>query len=193
MFCRQRLHRSHFVFHSIGAFAIAFVDHENIGNLHNASLEALHIVTHSRHQHNDGDVRQSHDIDLVLPDTDGLQQQALFATGLDDHGNVRRCAGEAAQRAAGRHAAHVEAGIAIVVPHADAIAQNGAAGVRAGGIDCDHADGGWLRAVTASEPIDQRALAGARRTGNADADRGTAIGKASGKNIARGGRIILHQ
>ncbi len=190
---RQRLHRSHFFFHPVGAVAIALVDHENIGNLHNAGLDALHIVAHAGHQHNDGDVGQAHDVDFILADAHGFEQQALLAAGLDHGGNIRRGAGEAAQRAAGRHAAHVEAGIGIVLPHADAIAQDGSAGVGAGGVDGNHSDGRLLRAVSASEPIDQRALTGAGRAGDADAHRGAAIGKAAGKNLPRGWRVIFHQ
>ena len=104
--------RSHFFFYAIGAIAIALVNHENIGNLHNASLETLYIVAHAWHQHHDGDVRQAYDVDFILSDTHSFDQQALLATGFDDHGNICGSTGEAAQRAAGGHASQVEAGIA---------------------------------------------------------------------------------
>src|ERR1700733_862924 len=64
--CRQRLHRSDLLFHPVGAVAIALVDHKNIGNFHNAGLDALYIVAHAWYQHNEGDVGQAHDIDFIL-------------------------------------------------------------------------------------------------------------------------------
>ncbi len=193
MLRRQRLHGPHLFFHPVGAVAIALVDHENIGNLHDAGLDALHIVAHSGNQHNDGYVGQAHDIDFILADAHGLQQQPMLAAGLDHGGNIRRATGEAAQRASGRHAAHVKAGIGIVLLHPDAISQDGSAGVGAGGVDGNHSDGRLLRAIPASKPIDQRALTGARRAGHADAHRGAAIGKAAGKNLPRGRCVIFHQ
>ena len=62
-------------------------------------------------------------------------------------------AGKPAQRAARRHAADEDAGIAGQIEHADAVAEDGAAGERAGGIDGDDAD----RAAGLAEALRQRA------------------------------------
>ena len=189
----QRLQRSHFFFHPVSAVAIALVDHENVGNLHNARLEALHIVAHAGHQHNDGYVGQAHDIDFILADPHGFEQEPLLAAGLDHGGYLRRAAGEPTQRAAGGHAAHIKAGIGIVLSHPDAISQDGSPGKGAGGVDGNHSDGRLLRAIPVSQPIDQGALTGAGRAGDADAHCGAAVGEAAGKNLPRRRRVILHQ
>ena len=60
-------------------FAIRFVDHENIRDFHQPSLQALHVVTHPRNQNHDGAIREAHDFDLTLPYADRFDQNHILA------------------------------------------------------------------------------------------------------------------
>ncbi len=56
----------------IRAVAIGFVDHEDVGNLHDPRLQCLHVVASARDDHHDGNIRSPDDLDLVLADADGF-------------------------------------------------------------------------------------------------------------------------
>ena len=56
----------------------------------------------------------------------------------------------------------------MVLLHADAVAQNGAAADAAGGVDCEDRDRLVLTTEYRSEGVDQGAFAGAGRTGDAN-------------------------
>ncbi len=126
-------------------------------------LDGLHIVAHAGHENHDRDISQAHDIDFVLPNADGLDQDDIASGSIEHGSDISRCACQSAQRSARRHAANVNSRIGEVILHTDAVAQNRAARVRAGGIDRDDADGTILFAIVPRQLIDQRALSGARR------------------------------
>ena len=138
---RQRLQSANFPLHSLGAFAVALVDHEDVGDLHDAGFDGLHIVAHARHQNDDGDIGQAHDVHFILPDSDGFDHDQVASRGIEHGRDIRRGASQSAQRTARGHAANVDSGIGKMLLHADAIAQNRSARVRACGIDRDDADG----------------------------------------------------
>ena len=161
----QRLQSADFPLHALGAFAIALVDHENVGDLHDAGLDGLHIVAHARHQNDNRDIGQAHDVDFVLSNSDRLDHHQVASRGIKHGRHIRRGARQSAQRTARGHAANVDSGIGKMLLHADAVAQNRSAGVGTGGIDRDDADGAFFLAIVAGQLIDQRALARARRTG----------------------------
>src|SRR5262249_11451861 len=164
----QRLERTNFLLHALGAFVVALVDHENIGNFHDAGLDRLHVVPHAGDEDDDGDIGDADDIDFVLADTYGFDHDDVAAGGVEHQRNVGARAGESSQRASRGHAADVNAGVGKVVLHADAVAEDGATGVGAGGIDGDDADFLVPFAIELGELVHQRALARARRPGNAD-------------------------
>ena len=106
-------------------------------------IPALSACTSSpaaRHQRDDRDVRHAHDVDFVLSDADGLDDDDVAARGVEDQRDFARRARQAAEMAARGHAADEHAGVAGVRLHADAIAEDRAAGIRAGRIDRDHGD-----------------------------------------------------
>src|SRR5919197_1980850 len=164
----QTLHNADLALHPLRALAIALVDDEDVGDLHDPGLDALHVVAHAGYQDQDRDVGEANDIYLVLPHPDGLNQNHVLAGRVEDSGDIRRCGCEAAQIAARRHRANVDAGIAVMSQHADAITENGAAAVRAGGINGDDAHGTLLLPIHACELIDQRAFAGTGRSSKSD-------------------------
>src|ERR1019366_2042514 len=92
--------------HPLGTVAVRLVDDENVGDLHDARLDRLHIVAHARYEHHDGDVGKLHDIDFILSDPDGFHHHKIAATGIENGSNVGGGARQSAKRSAGRHAAN---------------------------------------------------------------------------------------
>src|SRR5215471_12254045 len=141
---------------------VTLVDHKNVGYLHDAGFDRLHIVSHARDQNHDGDVGDADNIDFVLPHPDGFNHDDVTAGSIEHRGNVGRCTGEPAEPAARRHAANVNALVGEVVLHANTVAQNRASGVRTGGIDGDDADFLVICAIQLGKLIDQSAFAHTR-------------------------------
>jgi len=159
------------------AFAIAFVDNENVGDFHDARLDGLHIIAHPRDQDDNGNVGQAHNINFILADSDGFHQHQIFSAGIEHGGHVGGGARQATEKSAGSHAANVNSGVGVVRLHADAVPQDGAAGVRTGGIDGDNSHGLVLLAIVPGQLVHQSALARAPRTGVSDDAGAAAIGK----------------
>ena len=148
----------------VGALAVGLVDDEDVGDLHDAGLERLHLVAGAGHQRDDRDVGGADDVHFVLADADRLDDDDVLAGGVEDERGVAGGARQAAEVAARRHAADEHAGVGGVRLHAHAIAEHGAAAERAGRIDGDRRRRVGRRGrSSAIEPIDQRALAGAGR------------------------------
>ena len=77
------MQRAHFSLYPLGAVAVALVDDENVGNLHDASLNRLHIIAHTRDQDDDCNIGKTHDINLVLPNTDRLNHDQVTASSVE--------------------------------------------------------------------------------------------------------------
>ena len=147
---------------------VGLVDDEHVGDLHDPGLDRLDIVAHAGHQHHHGHLRQAGDLDFVLPDADGLDEHVVLARGVQQQRQVGGGARQAAGHAARRHRADEDAGIGVVLLHADAVAQDRAAGDAAAGVHRDDRDGLPCGAQHARQRVDQRALARAGRAGDAD-------------------------
>ena len=160
-----RLDRRH---HAIGAVAIALVDHEDVGDLHDPRLERLHIVSRARDEDDDRDVGGADDVDLVLADADGFDDDEALAGRIEDKRRVAGRAREPAHVPARRHAANEDLIVFGVRLHAQPIAENGPSGERTGRIHGDHAERFSRLSRFGREAIDQRALPRARRPGHAD-------------------------
>ena len=132
--CAEAQHGLHLPLHAVGARLVGFVDDEDVGDLHDPGLDRLDVVAHARHQHHHGHLRQAGDLDFVLPDADGLDDHEVLARRVQQARQVGGGARQAAGGAAGRHGADEDAGIGVVLLHADAVAQDGAAGDAAAGI-----------------------------------------------------------
>ena len=94
---------------------------------------------------------------------------------------------------AGGHAADVNPGVEVMLLHADAVAQNGAAGEGAGGVHGDNADGLALLAGVRRQPVSEGALAGARRPGDADAVGAPKRGGDALHDVRDGGALSFHR
>ena len=93
------------------------------------------------HQHDDRDVGRADDVDFVLADAHRLDDDHRLAGGVEHQRRIGGGARQAAEMAAGGHAADEDVRVGGVRLHAQAIAEDRAAGERAGRIDGDHADG----------------------------------------------------
>jgi hypothetical protein len=85
----QRLHASNLALDPIGALAIAFIDHEDIGDFHDPGLDRLHIIAHAGHKNYDGDIRQPYNVDFVLPDANRFDHDQVAARGIEHRGSIR--------------------------------------------------------------------------------------------------------
>ena len=184
----QRLQGADLALHAFGAFAVALVDHEDVGDLHDAGLDGLHIVAHAGDENHNGDVGEAHDVDFILTDADGLDQDDVAAGGVEHGGDVGGGARQAAQRSARRHAANVNSGVGEMFLHADAVAQNRSAGVGTGWVDGDDSHGVVLLAIEPRQLVDQRALPRSRRAGQPDDASAPAVREQCFQQIGPSGR-----
>ena len=130
-----------FLLHAVGAGLVGLVDHEDVGDLHDAGLDGLDVVAHAGDQHDHGHLRQDGDFDFVLPHAHGFDDDVVSAGGVHQARQVGGGAGQAADGAARGHGADEDAGIGVVLLHADAVAQDGAAGDAAAGVHGEDRDG----------------------------------------------------
>ena len=86
----QRQARRHRLHDPIGALAVGLVHHEDVGNLHDAGLDRLHIVAGAGHQHDDRDVGGADDVHFVLADADRLDDHDVLAGGVEHQRGVAR-------------------------------------------------------------------------------------------------------
>ena len=131
-------------------------------------LRGLHRVAPTGIHDDDRRVGVAGDLDLDLPDADGLDEDPRRADRVEHARGLRRRDREAAEVAAGRHRADEHAGVGRVVLHADAVAEDRAAAERAGRVDGEHADRRVLGADRRDEAVGERRLPRARRAGDAD-------------------------
>jgi hypothetical protein len=162
----QRQHRLNGTHRLIGALSIRLVDDEDVRDLHDPGFERLHLVACARHERDDRDVGGADDLDFVLTNTDGLDEDDILSRGIEDQRGVARSSRQPAQVAARCHAADEDVAIPRVRLHADAVAEERAAGERTGRIHGHDADRPALRTNSSRKTIDERALPGPGRAGD---------------------------
>ncbi len=64
--------------------AVGLIDDQDVTNLHNAGFHRLHVISHARHQHDHTDVRSFGNLDFILTDTDGLNDDFFIAGRIED-------------------------------------------------------------------------------------------------------------
>ena len=182
-----------FLLDAVGSFAVGFIHDEDVGDFHDAGFEALDIVAHAGDEDDEGDVGEAGDLDFILADADGFDEENIFAAGFEDESDVGGGEGESAERAAGGHGAGVEAGVTVAILETNAIAEDGAAGEGAGGVDGDDADGFAGIAKSAGEAVDEGALAGAGRAGDADAEGAAGVRETGGEQGGGFGCVVFDE
>ena len=123
-----------------GAVAVRFIDGVDIGDFEDARFDGLDAIAHAGDQDDDSYSGQAGDVDFVLADSDGFDQDDVEAGGVAEEGEVGGGGGDSTQAATGGHGADEDAGVGVVLHHADAVAEDGAAGEGAGGIDGEDGD-----------------------------------------------------
>ena len=159
-------HGLQFLLDTVGAGLVGFVDGEDVGDFHDAGFDGLHVVTHTGDEDDDGDLREAGDFDFVLAYADGFNDDVVAAGGVHQLNQVGGGAGQTAEAAAGGHGTDEDAGIGMVLLHADAVAQDGSAGAATGGVDGQNGDGFALTAQGGGEGIHQGAFTGTGRAGD---------------------------
>ncbi len=121
------------------AGTVRLVDDEHVGDLEQARLRGLYAVAPAGVHDDDRRVGRLRDLDLDLPDTDGLDDHQRLTGGIEHAHGLRRREREAAEMPAGRHGADEHAGIGRVVLHAHPVAEDRPAAERARRVDREHA------------------------------------------------------
>ena len=153
---------------SVDARPVGLVDGEDVGDLHQAGLGRLHAVAPPGVDDDDGRVGLAGDLDLDLPDADGLDDDPAVPERVEQADRLRRRQRQPAEVAAGRHRADEHARVGGVVLHPHAVAEDGPAGERRRRVDGEHGDLVAEAAEVRDQRRCQRALAGARRPGEPD-------------------------
>ncbi len=133
-------------------------------------------------------VGQARDLDLGLPDADGLDQHDVAAGAVEHPYRLRRGGGQPAQVPTGRHRPDVDAWVGRVVLHPDPVAEDRSAGERAGRVDGQHADPFAGRSQRPYQLVCGGRLADAGRAGQADRPRPS---RCSGASAAATSRQLL--
>ena len=112
----------------VRAITVGFVYHEEVSDLQNASLDGLNIVAHTRHHHHQGGMRQSDNINFILPDPYRLDDDHIHSHGIHDISHVSRRAGESSHVATGGEAPDEDAFIVCMTIHPDSVPEYGTTG-----------------------------------------------------------------
>jgi hypothetical protein len=163
----QRKHGLELLFEAVGAFAIGFVEDEDVGDFHQAGFHVLNIVAQAGYENDDYTIGETNDVDFVLADADGFDEDLMFARGVKEQRDFGRGAGEAAKESARGHRTDEDASVAGVALHTDTIAENCAARVGAGRVHGDNSYALVLFAMLRRDAIDQSALSRAGRASDA--------------------------
>ena len=152
----------------LGAWPVALVDHEDVGDLQDPGLGRLDRVAHPRRDDHQRGVGQRGDLDLGLADADGLDADHVEAGRVEHPQRLRRRHRQPAEMPAAGHRPDEHAAVGGVILHPDPVAEQRAAGERRGRVDGEHPDPQTERAVGAHERAGHRRLPDARRAGQPD-------------------------
>src|SRR3989454_2989579 len=94
---RKRLQGANLMFHALSAFAVTFINDENVSDLHDSGFDGLHIVAHAGDEDHNGDIGHAHYVDFVLADTNGFNHDEVAAGGVEHSGYVGGLASQAAE------------------------------------------------------------------------------------------------
>src|SRR5882724_4595778 len=99
----QRQHGVQLLFQAVGAFAIGFVQHKNIADLHQAGLHVLNVVAEARHQNHDHAIGKPDDVNFVLADANRFNQDLPLAGRVQEQRDFGGGSSESAQKSARGH------------------------------------------------------------------------------------------
>ena len=175
----------------VRAGTVGLVHHEHVGDLEHAGLDGLDVVTEPGNGDEAHGVGDAHDLDLLLPHSDGLDQNDAVPERVEDVDDARGGARETAGVTAARHAADEEALVEETLAHPNAVAEDRAAAEGRRRVHRDDPDTVGRRPVRAGEPVDERALATARWTGDTDDLRVTGERIQRAQRVRSAGLVVL--
>ena len=62
-----------------GAFSVGFVEHKDVRDFHEAGFHVLDVVAETRNQNNENTIGEAHDVDFVLTDAHGFDEDLALA------------------------------------------------------------------------------------------------------------------
>jgi general secretion pathway protein D len=118
----EREHRAQVRNGQSGSRPVRHIHDEDVGDFEQSGLDGLHAVAETRHRHHDHRVRDLHDFELDLADSDGLHEDDITPERVERSNDVARGGRKTARRLPRRHAADKDAGVARVALHAHTVA-----------------------------------------------------------------------
>ena len=156
--------------------AVALVDDDAVGDLHNATLDALQLVASASHLDEQEEVDHRVTGGLALPYSNGLDEDLVEAGSLAEDDGLTRLASHTAEGTCGRAGTDEGVGMLGELLHTCLVAEDGAFGALAGGVDGE--DGqtpALLFQHVDAKLVDTRRLACARDATDAHTDTVAAI------------------
>src|SRR5207247_1567143 len=108
----------------VGAGAIRLVHNEHVGNLKDPRLDRLYVVAEARDGHQTDGVHDADDVDLLLADAHGLDEDDVRPEGVEDVYDARGRASQTSGVPATRHRANEDTVVEASLAHAEAVAEN---------------------------------------------------------------------
>ena len=120
---------------AIDIVAVALVDHDTVGDLHNAALDALQFIARTCHLDEQEEIDHRVTGGLALSDTDGLDEDLIEACCLTEDDRLTRLTGDTTERACRRTRAYEGVGMLGKLLHTCLITEDRAFGALTGGVD----------------------------------------------------------
>lgn len=161
-----------------GGVDVGLVDNDEVGEFHDAALDALELVAEVGRLEEEEAVDHGVGFDLGLTDAYCLDDDGVEASGLAKEDGLAGGAGDASEGTRGGGRADEGLRMGREERHARLVGEDAAARALAGGVDGEDRDTMALSDEKAAERLDEGALAGARDAGDAKADGTATVGEA---------------
>src|SRR5271157_1236911 len=177
----------------VSILMISFIDNVDIASLHDTGFERLDLVAHAWREQQQRRVGGVINIDFILANADGFNENVIKAECVEDGDRVLRGPRDATQLPPARHAADEHLSLRITFFHANAIAEQGAPREWARGIDAHDANGGSVFNEHLDDLVNQRSFSHTGRTRNANDIGFPRVREDSLRYLPRGIDIVFRQ
>ena len=171
--------------------AVALVDDDAVGDLHDAALDALQLVAGAGHLDEQEEVDHGVAGRLALAHADGLYEDLVVASRLAEDDGLARLTGHAAERTGRGAGADERVGVQGELLHARLVAEDAALGALTGGVDGEHGQAAPLLAEHVdAELVDAGRFAGTGHAADAHTDAASAVGQALIDDLLGTGLVV---
>src|SRR6267154_1296356 len=80
----ERKHGVERLLEAVSAFAVGFVEDEDVRDFHQARFHGLNVITEAGNENNDDAIGEADDVNFILADADGFDEDLFFARGVQD-------------------------------------------------------------------------------------------------------------